>query len=100
MSSSVMETKSAPAAVPPGAAQVWTRVGLFLGGQGISLICDQVFFVAVVWAADHKISPKTKQACGMLTGTVADGPVSSDPATRREEIHIRARSHAVNCGLL
>ena len=44
----------------------------------------------MVWAADQKTSPKTKQAYGMLTGTVADGPVSSDPATRREEIHIRA----------
>ncbi|MEY9862083.1 MFS family permease [Catenulispora sp. GAS73] len=33
------------------AGHVWTRVSLFLGGQGISLVCDQVFFIAVVWAA-------------------------------------------------
>lgn len=30
---------------------VWGRVGVVLGGQGISLIGDQVFFIAAVWAA-------------------------------------------------
>ncbi|MEV6349044.1 MFS transporter [Actinoplanes sp. NPDC051851] len=39
-----------PPAAPPVRAG-WTRVGFFLGGQGISLVCDQVFFIAVVWAA-------------------------------------------------
>jgi MFS transporter, DHA3 family, macrolide efflux protein len=34
-----------------GSRAVWGRVGLFLGGQGISLIGDQVFFIAAVWTA-------------------------------------------------
>jgi MFS family permease len=36
---------------PVGAAAAWGRVGLLLSGQGISLIGDQVFFIAAMWAA-------------------------------------------------
>lgn len=53
MSSSVIDARpqaAAPAPAPREAA-VWTRVGLFLGGQGISLVADQVFFIAAVWYA-------------------------------------------------
>ena len=38
--------------VPPRTTRpVWGRVGVVLGGQGVSLIGDQVFFIAAVWAA-------------------------------------------------
>jgi DHA3 family macrolide efflux protein-like MFS transporter len=36
---------------PADDASAWGRVGLLLSGQGISLIGDQVFFIAAVWAA-------------------------------------------------
>ena len=37
--------------IPASSAAVWRRVGLFLSGQSLSLIGDQVFFIAVVWVA-------------------------------------------------
>ena len=40
-----------PAAAPPGSRRVWGRVGIYLSGNAVSLLGDQVFFIAVVWTA-------------------------------------------------
>ena len=50
MSEAVVRDMPVPEA-PPSDRTVWRRVGFFLSGQGISLLGDQVFFIAVVWAA-------------------------------------------------
>lgn len=62
------------------ARAVWGRVGLFLSGQGVSLIGDQVFFIAVVWAAAQwggnsavtwvTLAESVPRALGMVFGGV------------------------------
>ncbi|MCG8925200.1 MFS transporter [Lentzea sp. CC55] len=45
------QTTVSDARPSPPRRSPWSRVGVVLGGQGVSLIGDQVFFIAAVWAA-------------------------------------------------